>query len=260
MKTKLLIITLFLSVAFISCKKDPVEPEDNHTHEATEGTLELEFEAMVDTNALVFNTQNYLNANGDTFNVSLFKYYISNVVLTKSDNSTYTVPNSYYLVTHNGTSNPVVSIGGVPNGTYKAITFLIGVDSARNVSGVQSGALDPVNGMFWSWSSGYIMAKMEGTSPQSGNASKALKFHVGGFSGVNNTLKTVSPSFGTSTATINGEHGSTLHIKTDLSEWFKTPNTVSFATMHTVHMPGTMAKMIADNYADMFSVEHIHNH
>lgn len=215
---------------------------------------------MVGSNALVLNTQDYLNANGDTFKVSMFKYYISNVVLTKSDNSTYTIPNSYYLVSHTGTANPVVSIGGVPNGTYKAITFLIGVDSARNVSGVQSGALDPVNGMFWSWSSGYIMAKMEGTSPQSGNATKALKFHIGGFSGVNNSLRTVSPSFGTNVATINGEHGSSIHFKADLSEWFKTPNVINFATAHTIHMPGSMAKMMADNYADMFSLDHIHNH
>jgi hypothetical protein len=59
--------------------------------------------------------------------------------------------------------------------------FMIGVDSARNNSGAQTGALDPTNGMFWSWSTGYIMAKFEGTSAQSPAAANALKFHIGGF-------------------------------------------------------------------------------
>jgi hypothetical protein len=40
---------------------------------------------------------------------------------------------------------------------------------------------------------------------------------------------------------------------------FKNPTTVNFATLNTIHMPGANAKTIADNYADMFSVEHIHN-
>jgi hypothetical protein len=45
------------------------------------------------------------------------------------------------------------------------IRFLLGVDSARNVSGIQTGALDPARGMFWTWNSGYVMAKIEGSSP-----------------------------------------------------------------------------------------------
>jgi len=50
-----------------------------------------------------------------------------------------------------------------------------------------------------------------------------------------------------------------IHFKTDISEIFKTPNTINLATTYNVTMPGPMAKMIADNYADMITVEHIHN-
>jgi hypothetical protein len=42
-------------------------------------------------------------------------------------------------------------------------------------------------------------------------------------------------------------------------EWFKNPSAINLATLHTIHMPGANAKLIANNYADMFSVEHIHN-
>jgi hypothetical protein len=40
--------------------------------------------------------------------------------------------------------------------------------------------LDVANGMYWMWNSGYIMAKMEGTSNQSGATNKNLKFHIFG--------------------------------------------------------------------------------
>lgn len=264
MKTKLIIA--LAALVFVACKKEPKEPDDdnnnnnnNSTPTATVGSLKIEFEAKVGDSAFVLNTKNYTNTNGDTFNISTFKYYVSNVVLTKTDNSTFSVPNSYYLIDHGSGASFSLAISNIPVADYKAITFLIGVDSTRNVSGAQSGDLDPGKGMFWSWSSGYIMAKLEGNSPQSGASNKKLTFHVGGFSGTNSVLKTVSPTFGSSTAKVKSDKTPEIHIITDVSEWFKTPNTIGFGSTHTVHMPGAMAKSIADNYADMFKVDHIHN-
>ena len=54
----------------------------------------------------------------------------------------------------------------MPAGNYNSLSFLLGVDSMHNVSGAQTGALDPANDMFWTWNSGYVMAKMEGASPR----------------------------------------------------------------------------------------------
>jgi hypothetical protein len=64
----------------------------------------------------------------------------------------------------------------VPAGTYTGMYLTMGVDSARNVSGAQEGALDPANGMFWSWTSGYIMIKAEGLSPQ--GAGGSFTYHL----------------------------------------------------------------------------------
>ena len=66
---------------------------------------------------------------------------------------------------------------------------MIGVDSARNTSGAQLGALDPANSMFWSWNSGYIFVRMEGNSPQSTQPYNKLQFHIGGFKGATNCIK-----------------------------------------------------------------------
>ena len=253
------ILTIAISTVFTSCKKDPDEEPTPVTPAATTGSLNLHFENMVDTNALVLNSQFYTNANGDTFNVTKFNYYISNIKLLKAGVVKYTETESYHLVQANDLTTADIALANVPYDTYDGIQFMIGVDSARNVSGSQTGALDPANGMFWTWSSGYIMVKMEGTSPQSTATSNALLFHVGGFSGINNTIKTVVPSFNAETAIVSSTITPEIHFAVDLSEMFKNPTTVNFATLNTIHMPGTGAKTVADNYADMFSVEHIHN-
>jgi len=263
MKKIALIISALSVITFTNCKKDPAEPSNNNnnnnTNTATTGKLILTFEAMFGDSALVLNNKTYVTANGDSVKISTFKYYISNITLTKTDNSTYTVPESYYLVNHNTSSTVSFTLNNIPVGQYKAIKMLIGVDSARNVSGAQTGALDPANGMFWSWSTGYIMLKLEGKSPQSGSASKNFFYHIGGFSGTNNVLKWITPSFNSATANVSGSMTPKIHFKTDISEIFKTPNTINLATTYNVTMPGPMAKMIADNYADMITVEHIHN-
>lgn len=259
MKTiKYFAITALASTLFFSCKKDDSEPD--HTHEpspTTEyGALTLKFENKVGAETLVLNSNKYNNGT-DTFQVTTFNYYISNIKLTGTDNSVYSETESYHLVKANESGSLQFTLPNVPAKSYSSITFMIGVDSTRNVSGAQTGALDPTNGHFWSWNSGYIMAKFEGTSPQSGAVGKMLMFHVGGFTGVNSTLKTVTLPLITN-ATVSSSKTPQVLLKADLAEWFA-PNAVSFSSMHTIHMPGANAKKIADNYANMFSVIQVTN-
>lgn len=249
-----------MATSVYSCKKDTKAPApEDLAPLPTAGSIEIEFEGMVGADGLVLGTQTYTNAAGNTFNVSMYRYYISNIKLTKSDNSVWIQPDSYYLIDHSVPLSTTISIPNVPYGNYKSMEFMIGVDSTRNVSGAQTGALDPANGMFWSWSTGYIMAKVEGTSPQSTASGNNLVFHIGGFKGVNKVLKTVSPSFNGDSAIVSSSISPKIHLSSDLLQWFESPTVVDFSTLNTVHMSGTLAKTIADNYADMFSVEHIHN-
>ena len=136
---------------------------------------------------------------------------------------------------------------------------MIGVDSTRNVSGAQTGALDPNNGMFWTWNSGYIMAKMEGRSPSSTQPFGIILFHMGGFAGQYATQRWCTPAFNTLTSNVTATTTSTIHIKADIGEWFQAPVTVGFAAMNNVTTAGAQAAQIADNYADMFSVTGIDN-
>lgn len=254
------ILAIASTFVVTSCKKDPDEPAPTPTpnNPATTGSVALHFENMVGDSALVLNTQNYVNANGDTFKISKFDYYISNIKLLKAGVVKYAEAESYHLLKQSDLTSLEFNLSGVPVDNYDAIQFMIGVDSTRNVSGAQTGALDPANGMFWSWSSGYIMLKFEGSSPQSPNSGNLL-LHVGGFSGVNSSLRIASPAFSGATANVSETVTPEIHFKVDVLEMFTTPTNTNFATSHTVHMPGAAAKAIADNYADMITVEHIHN-
>lgn len=252
---------IILMVTLSNCKKDKTtapEPEPTPVLPVS-GSLNLFFEGMVGIDPLVFSTKTYTNQVGNTYNVTMAKYYISNIKLTKTDNSVYVVNNSYHLIDLSDSLLSLVKLSGVPYGNYKAIQFMIGVDSTRNVSGAQTGALDPALGMFWTWSSGYIMAKIEGTSPQSTASANKLEFHIGGFTGVNNVLKLATPSFGLDTAKVSNSITPIIHLSSNLAQWFASPNVIDFSIINTITMPGNNAKKVADNYADMFTVEHIHN-
>lgn len=251
-QTVLLMITsgIFL---WAGCKK---EEEDL----ATSGTVSFEITNIagnknVDTTAAT----SYINSLGESFAITRLKYYISNVQLMKDDAVLYTMPESYFLVDESRQASTVLSIPKVPNGSYNKIKFLIGVDSARNVSGAQTGALTPSD-MFWTWSTGYIFFKMEGTSPAASGGS--FVYHISGFKEANNTnaLRWVELEFGGANLIVEGKREAEIHAFADVMKVFDgPPSTVSIAANSNVMTTGGVALTIADNYANMFTFDHLHN-
>ena len=260
MKISLAIITSVLIVSITSCKKDTKTTEPSPTPNAV-GSLKINFENKVDTEPLEFG-KNYINQKGDSFTVSKFNYYISNIVVTKTDGSTFSEPESYHLVMHSSPSTSLITIPNVPVGSYKSIAFTIGVDSARNVSGVQSGDLSPViaSDMFWTWNTGYIFVKLEGNSPKSGDVTnKSLVYHVGGYGGTYKAQRSVTLYFGATNAVVNQNASSSIYIWANANKLFGGVNTIDVATTFFQMSPGKTAKIFADNYADMMSFNRIQN-
>ena len=248
---KQFIYFLPLLLLFTTCKKDPsaVEPAQ------PEGIVEINVTNVAGNQLLALGTGTYINQN-DTFTVGRYTYYISNIRLFRDDNFTYIEKESYHLLDQTDTNTCKFTLKEVPYGNYTGIEFIIGVDSARNVSGAQTGALEPNNGMFWTWTQGYIFAKLEGTcasAPFGG-----FTYHIGGFTGIGNSIVTVKPSF-------NGRHlhvsenPNKIYLKSDILEWFKNPVTIDFSSHGSV-MGGKKSAEIAANYADMFTVSAITHH
>ncbi|GEP93788.1 MbnP family protein [Chitinophaga cymbidii] len=227
---------------FAACRKDTVE----------QGTMELEFRNVAGNQPLTLNTATYQNAEGENFTISAFKYYLSNFSLVKMDNSEVKLPAAYFLVDQANEASRVIKLAA-PKGEYRAVKFLVGVDSTRNVSGAQTGALDVVHGMFWSWNSGYIMAKLEGYSPASTAPENRLTFHIGGFRKENSAIQEVLLTAPIS-LTVESGRLPQLMIDADALAWFNQPFPIKFATTSTIHVPGEDAAKIAANYRNMFRI------
>jgi hypothetical protein len=237
-------IALILPVAGVlfltSCKK-----EETPSPEPENGTVAVKLNhvwGMSESN-FTLNTEFVHPMNNDTMTFSTFKYYISNVALKKADGTWWNHPESYFLVDLSNPSTLTLDLGELPIGEYTHMQYVMGVDSTRNVSGAQTGALSTTNGMFWSWMTGYIMLKAEGTSPQSGSGS--FSFHLGGFSGANNIVTTKNFAFGSNNLTVSSNKDSEVHIKVNPAKLFHA-DPLSSGT--TVHMPGAKAKQMATNF------------
>ena len=264
-KTALKIALVILFFSTYACKKDeaiteenlPVEPTPTPTPTPANqlGSINIDFDNVVGTNDLVLNTGSYTNTAGDTFNVTKFIYYISNIKLTKTDGSKFIDNYSYYLINEANASSQSLTLDSIPVGEYNAIEFVMGVDSTRNVSGAQTGALDPINDMFWTWNSGYIFLKLEGTSPSA--SSNDLTFHIGGFKSPNNTIRTVNRSF-PANLSVKNTTTSKIKMKTDVLEMFASPQTIDFNTFNYT-MGGPTSVTVANNYVDMITVKEIIN-
>ncbi|MAZ36592.1 MAG: hypothetical protein CL842_03985 [Crocinitomicaceae bacterium] len=126
----------------------------------------------------------------DTLNISNFKCYISNLTYYKNDSIVHASVKKAHLIDAKDSSTFVISENVFFK--YDEIRFNIGVDSLTNVSGIFEGDLDPANGMYWTWQSGYINFKLEGTSSLSPARKNKFYWHIGGYSPPFNTLRQVA--------------------------------------------------------------------
>lgn len=246
--------SLFASAAFlllVSCQK---------TIQSKTGTVKLTFHNMVDASPMVLNSSTYTNPFGETYTITKFKYYISNVSLGLSGVPAMAIEkDSYHLVDQSLPGSLSFSFEADEN-SFITLSFLIGVDSVRNVSGAQTGALDPLNDMFWTWNSGYVMAKMEGVSPQSGQQGNKIEYHIGGYAGVDKVVRQVSLAFPAGkTVVIKQGQTSEITLEADFNTWWQIPNDIKIAAVPVCTTPGPLAKKIAVNYSKMFTVTDVVN-
>ncbi len=211
----------------------------------------LRFHSVIGNHSLELG-RSYVNALGDTIAVQRFKYYVSNIIITDAvGKDVYLFPRRYYLVDAEDSASQSIQLK-IPALPLKQVRFTLGVDSIRNVSGVQTGALDPLHGMFWTWNSGYIMAKLEGVSSSAHVPGQRFTYHVGGFKAADNTARVITLDLPPGTAPVDE-----INIAADINAWFKGGFLLKIGEHPICHSPGGLAVQIADNYKGMFSISSV---
>lgn len=118
------------------------------------------------------------------------RFYLSKFAFYKGDALIATDNTEAYLIDLESDSTRQLLFPGIDPKQVDRVTFLFGIDSITNTSGVMGGALDPMHGMYWSWQSGYINCKVEGTIGSS--KPKPFQFHLGGYAEPFAAAQTVS--------------------------------------------------------------------
>ena len=207
------------------------------------GTVAVEVQSMVGADDFQLY-QSYTSPVGDQFEVSTFKYYISNVKLIASNGqATFVEPESYHLIAQDEKNS--FELKGVPPGSYDKIEISIGVDEAHNHSTDQEGDLDPSNDMVWDWDTGYKFLSLVGTYTGD-TRNGGLVFHVGG----DTNYKTITLNL-PQTINLNQKSTYSLKLQADVNELYQGPNLIDFDVMNTGGH-GAGPSMIAENYSSGF--------
>ncbi len=247
-----------ITFAFSSCSNDE-DPVQNITGT---GNLKLEFDNVYKTSNLAFNTP-YTNSNGETVKITEAKYIVSNIVLTKEDGSTYTVPKSqsYFIIDEATEASTLLNLPNIPAGNYTKVKFGIGVDQAQfNLGATGQGdflAQAQAAGMMWSWSAGYKFVALEGMFTSATVTTDTMFMLHTGQTGTDYNYTEVTlnlPENALVRTTITPQ----IHLMADLSQLPDGTNKINFAEGAMVMGGGKLA-LVTANIANMFEVHHVHN-
>ncbi len=117
----------------------------------------------------------------DSFRIDVLRFYIS---VLQPNNSNEDPEHVLIDLSEPGSQEYTSNCNGK--------NLLLGVDSLTQMSGAGGGALDPIHGMYWTWQSGYIHLKLEGTVRSADGRFKPFSYHIGGFETPYNTLQTLN--------------------------------------------------------------------
>jgi hypothetical protein len=262
-KINLLLFAAFM-LAFVACKEEDVpQPTTANT-----STVNLNFDNVVGNRDLELDSGVYVNAFEQYFTIAKFNYFISNISFQKTDDTWYTLPadSSYFLVKEKDLFSHTLKLNGIPAAEYKAIRFMLGVDSLRNTMPLaqRAGMLDPTAyaaDMYWTWNQGYIFMKLEcWPYTAKGDTTNRIPYvyHIGGFGGMNtptvNNLKWFQFDF--TARTFTKSKTSNFMFTADALQVLVGPNNVDFEISPTVMLTPFSAR-IAENYSTMINLQAI---
>ena len=184
------------------------------------------------------NTKKYFLNEKDWISFSELKLYLSNFSLKSENNSIFI--NEIDLIDNEVEESKTI-LDSIQISNFNTLSFNFGLDSNINTSGILTGDLDPVNGMYWAWNSGYIHLRMVGNSNLVNTNKMLFEYHIGGYRIPYQTCFQIS-------IPLNGRN-----LKFDLKPLFI--NQIELVKNNNLMIPGKEAHLISKFAANLFSIE-----
>ena len=212
----------------------------------TSDSLYLNIDVLFDAQPIQYDT-NYISNTKDTLSFTTIKFYLSSFEFYFTDNSVYKEKESYHLIDLESLKSQQLSFPKsiFKNKKLKSMQFNIGVDSLMSVSGAMKGELDPTNGMYWAWQSGYINMKIEGKSNSCATRKNKFQFHIGGYLKPNYAMRSVNLNF-------KENNKNQINLGMDLGKLF---SEIQLKETNTIMIPGNDAMKLADLSTQMFFIK-----
>lgn len=230
MKTSKLLITMVLSCFLTS------------VYSQKSKTIIPNFKAVYNQ-IVFFQPGKYLAAgDGDSIKINILKFYISDISFQNRQKPVYKEKVRFHLVNVFDSAMDHIKLSKAVNSKNDILKFSVGIDSATNAAGALSGALDPVNGMYWTWQSGYIHFKLEGSKKHGNEKAQNFQYHIGGYQFPFNSVREI---------TLKSSNNDTLTIYVDIE---KLLNTYDDVPVQNIMSPGFPAMQLANQFQSILSI------
>jgi hypothetical protein len=245
-------LTIISALVFISCRKE----EKN-------STLAIEFIHSVSNRTFIKDSLMYINAAGNKYEVNELQYFISDIILHKSDGGDVeiTADNGIHYIDIDVPESMLWNLDQkIPSGDYASVSLTFGINKTKNITGLFVNP--PERDMFWPdiMGGGYHYMKMNGHWLDTLSQLSPFNFHIGigmmdggmgGMSFVQNYFTVQVPNSGFN---LSSDANYRLILKMDVAGWFETPHIWDWnVTGGQIMQKQSAMQMACENGADAFS-------
>ena len=254
---KVFALILISILGFTSCNND--DNDDNLTIK-TEANASLKFTNDWDgtsvTDSDIENTE-YTNANGEVITITRLRYIISDLTFT-TENEEDIVIEGYKLVDVTNDDLEYKPTMKIPTGVYTNVSFTYGLKHEDNIDGAYADLNSAsFNVPMAALGGGYHYMQFDGK--YSNTTATNLPFNYHNIRAVN---PGPNPTFPDQDTFITVDLGAmtitddvTIEVKSNIAQWFKSPNTWDLNVLNQVLMPNPDAQlMMNQNGQNVFTL------
>jgi hypothetical protein len=201
-------------------------------------SINFTFQPSISNEYIELNTI-YSLSDSNKMEITTCRFYVSNFTFY-SNNKLVSEQKGAFLIDLENLESLQLSF---PISGADSVRFNLGIDSSTNVAGILDGDLDPIKGMYWTWNSGYINSKVEGTFTKTNGVKIPFEYHLGGYLPPYPTLQTL---------TFNCQKSESTLVKLDLSQFI---TSLEIEKCNNVMIPGPKAAELSNFLATCFKID-----